>query len=127
MDVKIRFTDRAICCLDTVPCEGAGALVEFRGIVRGVEGGAKILGLIYEIYEPMAERTVRRIVEELSALHPCIAFLVVHRMGLVPVGETAVYVRITARHRAEAISMLEHFMNRLKIDVPIWKSGSVPC
>ena len=127
MDVKIQFADRAIGCLDAAPSEGAGALVEFRGIVRGVEGDARILGLIYEIYEPMAERTVRRIVEELSARHPCIAFLVVHRRGFVPVGETAVYVRIEARHRAEAISMLEHFMNRLKIDVPIWKSGSVPC
>ena len=127
MDVKVQFTDRAISCVDAAPSNGAGALVEFRGIVRGVESDAKISGLIYEIYEPMADRTVRRIVEELSARHPCIAVLVVHRQGLVPVGETAVYVRIEARHRAEAISMLEQFMNRLKIDVPIWKSGSVPC
>ena len=70
---------------------------------------------------------VRRIVEELNAGYPCFAFLVIHRHGLVPVGETAVYVRIEARHRAEAISMLEQFMNRLKTDVPIWKSGSMPC
>ena len=75
----------------------------------------------------MADRMVRRIVEELDADYPCLAFLVVHRHGLVPVGETSIYVRIEALHRTEAIRMLEHFMNRLKTDVPIWKSGFVPC
>jgi molybdopterin synthase catalytic subunit len=127
MDLKVQFTNQAIRCPEAVPSDGAGALVEFRGIVRAVERDAKISGLIYEIYEPMADRTVRRIAEELNATHPCMAFHVVHRHGLVPVGETAVYVRVEARHRAEAISMLEQFMNRLKTDVPIWKSGSVPC
>jgi len=127
MDVKIQFTNQTICGSDFAPSDGVGAVVEFRGIVRGVEREAKISGLMYEIYEPMADRMVRRIVEELNAEYPCLAFLVVHRHGLVPVGETAIYVRIEARHRTEAIRMLEHFMNRLKADVPIWKAGSMPC
>ena len=109
------------------PGEGAGALLEFQGIVRGVERGATIGGLLYEIYQPMAERMIRRIVEELNTEHLCDTFHVVHRHGLVPVGEAAIYVRIEASHRLEAIKMLEHFMNRLKAEVPIWKSGSVPC
>jgi molybdopterin synthase catalytic subunit len=70
---------------------------------------------------------MRRIVEELDAEYPCLAFLVVHRHGLVPVGGMAIHVRIEAPHRSEAIKMLELFMNRLKTEVPIWKSGSVPC
>ena len=127
MNVKIHFTNQTICRPDAEASGGAGALVEFEGIVRGIEMGAKISGLIYEIYEPMADRMVRRIAEELNAEYPCLAFLVAHRRGLVPVGETAIYVRIEARHRTEAIRMLEHFMNRLKADVPIWKSGSMPC
>jgi molybdopterin synthase catalytic subunit len=127
MDVKIQFTNQTICQSDAAPGNGAGAVVEFQGIVRGIERGAKISGLMYEIYEPMADRMVRHIVEELNAEYPSLAFTVVHRRGLVPVGETAIYVRIEAPHRAEAIKMLENFMNRLKTDVPIWKSGSVPC
>jgi molybdopterin synthase catalytic subunit len=127
MQVRIQFTDQAIDVSEDSPCNGAGAIVEFRGIVRGVEKGAKIGGLWYEIYEPMAERMVRRIVEELDDEHPCLAFLIVHRHGLVPVGEMAIHVRVEARHRAEAIKLLELFMNRLKTEVPIWKSGSVPC
>lgn len=127
MQVTIRFTGATVHLSDVAPCDGSGAVVEFRGVVRGTEHGAEIGGLLYEIYEPMAERMVRRIVEELDAEHPCLAFLVVHRHGLVPVGEVAIYVRIEASHRSEAIKMLELFMNRLKSEVPIWKSGSVPC
>jgi molybdopterin synthase catalytic subunit len=127
MDLTIRFTNRTIYLPDAAPGNGAGAVVEFQGIVRGVEHDAKIGGLIYEIYEPMADRMVRRIVKELDAEYPCLAFLVIHRHGLVPVGDTAIYLRIEGRHRFEAIKMLELFMNRLKTEVPIWKTGIVPC
>jgi molybdopterin synthase catalytic subunit len=127
MQLTILFTDRTIRVANVSPCDGAGALIEFQGIVRGLERGATIGGLLYEIYQPMAERMIRRIVEELNIEQPCQAFHVVHRHGLVPVGEAAIYVRIEARHRLEAIKMLELFMDRLKAEVPIWKSGSVPC
>ena len=127
MQLTILFTDRTIRLSNVSPCDGAGALVEFQGIVRGVESGATIGGLVYEIYQPMAERMIRRIVEELDTEYPCHAFHVVHRHGLVPVGEAAIYVRIEASHRSEAIKMLELFMNRLKAEVPIWKSGTVLC
>jgi molybdopterin synthase catalytic subunit len=127
MDVTIRFTNRVIAEPGAAPFSGAGAVVEFRGVVREVEREAKIGGLVYELYEPMADRMIRRIVGELDVEYPCLAFLVVHRHGLIPVGETAIYVRIEARHRSEAIKMLELFMNRLKAEVPIWKVGIVPC
>ena len=125
--MTILFTDLPIRMENVSPCDGAGALIEFQGIVRDVEHGATIGGLLYEIYQPMAERMIRRIVEEIDGQHPCQAFHVVHRHGLVPVGEAAIYVRIEASHRLEAMKMLELFMNRLKGEVPIWKSGTVPC
>ncbi|HET9523292.1 MAG TPA: molybdenum cofactor biosynthesis protein MoaE [Terrimicrobiaceae bacterium] len=127
MDVRIQFTDQKIGPSNPATTDGAGAVVEFLGVVRGVERDAKISGLVYEIYEPMADRMVRRIVEELDASYPCLTFQLVHRHGFVPVGEAAIHLRIEAPHRTEAIRMLEHFMNRLKTDVPIWKSGFVPC
>ena len=127
MQLTILFTDRTIRIANVSPGDGAGALLEFQGIVRGVEGGAPIGGLLYEIYQPMAERMIRQIVEGLNTEHPCHAFHVVHLHGLVPVGEAAIYVRIEASHRSEGIKMLELFMNCLKAEVPIWKSGTVPC
>jgi hypothetical protein len=53
--------------------------------------------------------------------HPCLAAKVIHRVGIIPVGEAAIYVGIASRHRAEAIALLGEFMNHLKQGVPIWK------
>ena len=45
----------------------------------------------------------------------------IHRVGIIPVGETAIYVGVASPHRGEAIALLAEFMDRLKQDVPIWK------
>jgi molybdopterin synthase catalytic subunit len=100
---------------------GTGAWVEFRGLVRDREQDRPIAALEYEAYEPMACSEIRRILSELQAGHPCQAVQVLHRVGLIPVGEAAIIVRIAAAHRREAFALLAAFMDRLKEDVPIWK------
>ena len=102
-----------------------GSFVEFRGVVRGEEQGASIAGLRYEIYESMAEKQLRSIIEELSAAHRCRTLRLIHRMGDILVGETAIYIGITSRHREEGFSMLSALMLRLKQDVPIWKVAAI--
>ena len=99
-----------------------GALVEFHGIVREIEGDGKIAGLSYEAYEPMARREFDRIIPELSARHPIQAVLVVHRLGDVPVGEASLFVRVEAKHRGQALAFCGALIDRMKEDVPIWKS-----
>ena len=47
---------------------------------------------------------------------------VIHRLGTVPVGETSLFVRVRAPHRSEAFQLLTSFLDRLKQDVPIWKT-----
>jgi molybdopterin synthase catalytic subunit len=74
----------------------------------------------------MAEREITRILESLLAAHPCLAVHVRHRLGRVLVGEAAIYVAVAARHRAEAFAVLTGFMDRLKQDVPIWKTHALP-
>ncbi|HTR41965.1 MAG TPA: molybdenum cofactor biosynthesis protein MoaE [Pseudomonadales bacterium] len=102
-----------------------GAWLEFRGVVRGEEKGKIISRLEYEAYPEMAEREIRRILEMLSPKHPCLAVKVVHRVGVIPVGDTAIYVGIESAHRGEAITLLTDFMNQLKQNVPIWKARAV--
>lgn len=99
----------------------AGAIAEFCGIVRGTEEGQPIAALEYEAYSPMAENVIRRILDELGQLHPCLLVRVRHRVGIVPVGEAVVHVTVASQHRAEAFAMATAFMDRLKKDVPIWK------
>ncbi len=98
-----------------------GALVEFFGIVRETEGAEKIPGLHYEAYASMAEKVMREKIALLEKKHPCQAIRIVHRLGLVPVGESAIYVGIQSRHRREGFLFLQDFMDEFKKDVPIWK------
>ena len=123
MQIDIQITSQPI---DAQPIRetfrgAAGAVAEFEGVVRGSEDGKTIQALEYEAYSPMAETQMRRILESFSEKFPCLAARVIHRVGTIPVGETAIYVCITAKHRGEAFAMLAEFMNRLKQDVPIWK------
>lgn len=104
---------------------GAGAIVEFWGIVRPTEDGRGISALNYEAYVPMAEAEMRRILTDLCGAHPCLRARVFHRVGKVPVGEAAIYVGVAAVHRAEAFAMASGFMDQLKRDVPIWKLGAL--
>jgi molybdopterin synthase catalytic subunit len=102
-----------------------GARVVFEGIVRSREGGAKIRALCYEAYEKMASREIASISEELGRKHSCQSILVIHRIGIIPVGELAVRVVAEASHRAEAFAMVAEFLDLLKDRVPIWKTGTI--
>ncbi len=75
--------------------------MEFRGVVRGEENGKTISALEYEAYPEMTEREIRRILESLAAEFPCLAVKVIHRVGVIPVGETAIYVGVASSHRGE--------------------------
>ena len=126
MEIEIQLTTAPIAEEIMPPTSGAaGAWLEFRGIVRGEENGAKISALEYEAYPEMAEREIRRLLKIISARHPCLAATVIHRVGIIPVGETAIYVGVAGRHRGEALALLAEFMDRLKLDVPIWKRRAV--
>jgi molybdopterin synthase catalytic subunit len=100
-----------------------GALVEFFGLVRETEGAAKIAALHYEAYAAMAEKVMREKIALLEQRHPCQAIRVVHRLGAVAPGESAIYVGIQSRHRREGFLFLQEFMDELKKDVPIWKQA----
>ena len=126
MEIVIQLTRSPIAGKIYPPAGGAaGAWLEFRGVVRGEENGQPIAALEYEAYPEMAEREIRRLLEDISARHPCLAARVIHRVGIVPVGEAAIYVGVAAKHRAEGIALLGEFMDRLKKDVPIWKRRAI--
>jgi molybdopterin synthase catalytic subunit len=111
--------------LKSDPSPEAGAVVRFEGRVRATENGHPIRALVYEAYQPMAERQMEKILRELGARHPCLAVRVRHRLGEVRVGEIAIAIEALAAHRAEAFALAAAFMDRLKQDVPIWKMKAV--
>jgi molybdopterin synthase catalytic subunit len=46
---------------------------------------------------------------------------VVHRLGLVPLGEGSVVIAVSASHRAEAFEACRYIIDKLKERVPFWK------
>lgn len=128
MKITVRLTEGPveIVAAGVDPDPGAGAVVEFRGVVRGEEAGRPIGGLVYEAYAGMAEKELRRVVEAAAARHPVRSVEVIHRLGPVPVGAAAIWLRVVAAHRGEAFGFLAETMDRLKREVPIWKVAVMP-
>ncbi|HTX21721.1 MAG TPA: molybdenum cofactor biosynthesis protein MoaE [Candidatus Aquilonibacter sp.] len=125
MNIEIQITNDPVQSRGLSENYPGGAIAEFSGVVRDLENGEKISALEYEAYSPMAENEMRRILESLAEQFPCLAARVIHRVGVIPVGDTAIYVCIAAKHRGEAFAMLAEFMNQLKQDVPIWKRRGI--
>jgi molybdopterin synthase catalytic subunit len=101
-----------------------GAEVCFNGIIRGIEGTSRIEGIAYEAYSEMAEKVIRQILLSIADEHDYIGAEVIHRVGDVPVGESAIRVTVWSKHRKEAFNVAMEFMDRLKQDVPIWKKNT---
>jgi molybdopterin synthase catalytic subunit len=99
---------------------GAGGIATFTGMVRGHSHGKRVVRLEYEAYAPMAEATLREIAEALEATHGA-RVAILHRVGVLSVGEVAVVIAASAPHRAESFAACREAIERLKRDVPIWK------
>tara|TARA_B110000305_G_C19056873_1_gene455251 strand:- start:275 stop:649 length:375 start_codon:yes stop_codon:yes gene_type:complete len=124
MNTNIEITDKIIIEPKLeLPTRDTGATVEFRGIVRETEDENCIQGLDYEAYKDMAIAKMTTILSDLLVKHDCLTGVVIHRVGFIPVGESALYMRITSSHRKEAFSCCSEFIDELKKDVPIWKAN----
>jgi len=98
-----------------------GAVVDFFGVVRSIENERMINAIEYEAFEAMAERQLALIADEAKDRYGLVSVIIHHRIGLVPVGEASLFVRVTARHRHAAFEGSSQIIERLKQAVPIWK------
>ena len=101
--------------------DGAGAVLIFEGTTRDHFEGKKVLELRYEAYEEMARKELQGLVHALEAEYPASRVSIVHRLGVVEVGETSVVIAVSAPHRDVAYIVSRHAIDRLKSSVPIWK------
>jgi molybdopterin synthase catalytic subunit len=106
-----------------------GGITVFAGTVRGITpGGDGLRGelatdyLEYEAYPEMAESVLAQIGAEVQTRWPDIAALaIVHRVGRLAVGETAVVVAVAAAHRQNTFAACQYAIDRVKQIAPIWK------
>lgn len=103
-----------------------GARVLFTGLVRADTNGATTIALEYDAYEPMAITAMEDLEAKALALFGVRRALVIHRLGLVPVGQISVLALVESGHRKEAFAACEWLMNEVKKRVPIWKKEIGP-
>lgn len=100
-----------------------GAVVRFLGLVRGTEGSEPIRALEYESFQRMAEHQFHLLLDEIEKRWPVKSVRLVHRLGLVKVGEPSLWVEVIAPHRGEAFAACQWLIDEMKRVVPIWKKG----
>jgi molybdopterin synthase catalytic subunit len=107
--------------LPIVDAAGTGAVTTFLGLVRDHNQGRRVLHLVYEAYEPLAEKALQRIVAEVKEQWPAVVLAVHHRTGRLAIGEASVAIAAGSPHRAEAFAACRYAIERVKQIVPVWK------
>jgi molybdopterin synthase catalytic subunit len=98
-----------------------GAVVTFDGFVRNQSHGRVTIYLDYEAYEPMALLKMNEIATHLHENFASHRVAIAHRLGRLKIGETSVFIAVSAPHRAAAFDACRYAIDTLKRTVPIWK------
>ncbi|MEJ7802511.1 MAG: molybdenum cofactor biosynthesis protein MoaE [Candidatus Limnocylindria bacterium] len=100
---------------------GHGAVVTFVGRARDrADDERTVIQLEYEVYPEMAASVLAEIAAEAEQRWAAAA-AVVHRYGVVPIGEAAIAIVTAAMHRAEAYDANRFIIEATKERLPIWK------
>jgi len=100
---------------------GVGAVATFVGYVRDINQGEKVSSLFLEHYPGMTERSLQRIVDQANERWPLQRVNIVHRVGLLNVGDPIVFVGVASEHRQAAFDACAFLMDYLKTRAPFWK------
>jgi molybdopterin synthase catalytic subunit len=98
-----------------------GAVVTFDGFVRNESHGRRTFYLEYEAYASMALAKMREIGAQLHQKFAIHRVAILHRLGRLEIGETSVFIAVSAPHRAAAFDACRYAIDTLKRTVPIWK------
>lgn len=109
--------------IDTVRRPEAGGMVVFLGNVRKDKG---IEGLEMEAYEEMALQNMEVIRDEAIRRFGILDASIVHRVGVMDIGEDIVVIAVSSAHRVEAFEACRFLIDELKVTVPIWKKELGP-
>jgi MoaE-MoaD fusion protein len=106
---------------EAVRTDADGAVLVFRGVARKYSRGREVVHLEYEAYPEMAEKVMAEIGDEIRTRWEISRVAIVHRTGVLEIGQASVAIAIASPHRAEAFAAGQYAIDRLKQVVPIWK------
>lgn len=99
----------------------AGGYCAFEGWVRNENEGQVVERLEYEAYEPLVIAEGQKVLAEAKERFGFLEARCVHRVGLLELGECAVWIGVAAAHRDEAFKACRYIIDEIKVRLPIWK------
>lgn len=99
----------------------AGALAVFEGWVRNQNEGRQVLSLEYESAPDLCRAEAEKLLAEARSRYPILDATIAHRVGHLRIGDLAVWIGVTSRHRAAAFDACRFLIEDLKVRLPIWK------
>ncbi len=103
-----------------------GAIVTFLGTTRDISRGKRVTKLEFEYYPGMAEKKLAEIRVRAMEEYGVIDITIIHRIGVLPIGENIVLIAVAAGHRDEAFNTCRFCIDELKRITPIWKKETTP-
>ena len=109
--------------LDWAHRPDCGAVVLFSGVARDHSGDREAVDrLEYEAYDAQVAPRLAALATEARRRWPAVGRLVmIHRVGELIVGDSAVVVVASSPHRPEAFAAARFCIDALKATIPIWK------
>ena len=99
----------------------AGGCVTFEGWVRNENQGREVRQLEYEGYEAVAVKEGQKVLDEAREKFDVLHAECVHRVGQLEIGDVAVWIGVSAGHRAAAFDACRYIIEEIKHRLPIWK------
>ena len=106
---------------DFLQDEQCGALATFEGWVRNHNNDSRVTSLTYYGYEKLAINQGKRIIEEAKRLFDIENAVAIHRIGSLEIGDMAVWVGVSSKHRYPAFDACKWILDTIKADIPVWK------
>lgn len=98
-----------------------GAETSFVGVVRQTNLGRDVVGVSYDVFDVLAETTLRSIAEDAAKADPAMNVYLVHHKGRLEVGGVSIVIAVSTPHRAEAFAACRKIIEDVKHRAPVWK------
>ncbi|MDA1180799.1 MAG: molybdenum cofactor biosynthesis protein MoaE [Proteobacteria bacterium] len=99
-----------------------GAVTSFIGYVRDNNNDKNVQSINLEVYEEMAYKQLKRIINKAYSKWKLIDCLIIHRYGELTVNSKIVLVTCFSEHRKDSFDSCNYIMDYLKKDAPFWKN-----
>src|SRR4051794_22141084 len=91
-----------------------GAVNFFIGTVRNQTKGKEVVKLVFEAYEPMALKEMRKLAEQAKNQWPLEKLAILHVTGEKKPGEAVVLIGVTSPHRDASFEACRFLIDELK-------------